>query len=66
MPMVLTLIEAIGGREKAEAVARDLGLTHWDARHDSDAFAFIAARYRTPTADFVAMQLEYPTPNSPH
>ena len=40
MPMTLTLIEAIAGRDKAEAVARDLGLTHWDARHDSDAFKF--------------------------
>ncbi|TIN14437.1 MAG: transcriptional regulator, partial [Mesorhizobium sp.] len=29
MPMALTLIEAIGGRDKAEAVARDLGLTQW-------------------------------------
>jgi transcriptional regulator GlxA family with amidase domain len=38
MPMSLTLIEAIAGREKAEAVARDVGLPHWDARHDSDAF----------------------------
>ena len=38
--MSLTLIEAIAGREKAEAVARDLGLTDWDARHDSDAFTF--------------------------
>jgi putative intracellular protease/amidase len=40
MPMSLTLIEAIAGRDKAEAVGRDLGLTHWDARHDSDAFRF--------------------------
>lgn len=40
MPMMLTLIEAIAGREKAEAVANDLGLDHWDARHDSDAFKF--------------------------
>jgi transcriptional regulator GlxA family with amidase domain len=38
MPMMLTLIEAIAGRSKAEAVARDLGLEAWDARHDSDAF----------------------------
>lgn len=38
MPMSLTLIEAIAGREKAEAVARDLGLDHWDARHRSEAF----------------------------
>ncbi len=40
MPMSLTLIEAIGGRDKAEAVARDLGLMDWDARHASDAFRF--------------------------
>src|SRR5688572_23570248 len=40
MPMMLTLIEAIAGREKAQAVAQDLGLTQWDARHDSSAFKF--------------------------
>jgi putative intracellular protease/amidase len=40
MPMSLTLIEAIAGRDKAEAVGRDLGLTHWDARHNSAAFQF--------------------------
>jgi putative intracellular protease/amidase len=40
MPMSLTLIEAIAGRDKAEAVGRDLGLAHWDARHDSAAFQF--------------------------
>jgi putative intracellular protease/amidase len=40
MPMSLTLIEAIAGRDKAEAVGHDLGLTHWDTRHRSDAFKF--------------------------
>ena len=40
MPLSLTLIEAIAGRDKAAAVARDIGLAHWDARHDSDAFRF--------------------------
>jgi hypothetical protein len=38
--MALALIEAIAGRERAEAVAGDLGLASWDARHDSDAFQF--------------------------
>jgi transcriptional regulator GlxA family with amidase domain len=38
MPMMLTLIEAIAGREKAEAVARELGVERWDARHASAAF----------------------------
>lgn len=40
MPMAVTLIEAIAGRGKAEAVARDIGLAEWDARHRSDAFQF--------------------------
>src|SRR4029450_5150385 len=40
MPMALTLIEAIAGRDKAQAVARDLGLVNWDTRHASDAFTF--------------------------
>ena len=38
MPMSLTLIEAIAGRKKAKDIARDLGITHWDARHKSSAF----------------------------
>lgn len=40
IPMSLTLIEAIAGRDKAQAVARELGLDHWDARHASDEFKF--------------------------
>lgn len=38
MPMMLTLIEAISGHAKAVAMARELGVDHWDARHDSAAF----------------------------
>ncbi len=38
MPMTLTLVEAIVGRAKAEDVAREIGVTGWDARHDSGAF----------------------------
>jgi transcriptional regulator GlxA family with amidase domain len=40
MPMALTLIDAIAGRDRAERVARDIGLARWDARHNSDAFRF--------------------------
>ena len=40
MPMSLTLIEAIAGRDKALAVGRDIGLADWDARHESDEFKF--------------------------
>jgi putative intracellular protease/amidase len=42
--MSLTLIEAIAGRNRAETVARDLGVTDWDVRHDSDAFTFTFTR----------------------
>jgi hypothetical protein len=40
MPMMLTLIEAIAGRAKANSVAHDLGVQTWDSRHASDAFRF--------------------------
>jgi transcriptional regulator GlxA family with amidase domain len=54
MPMSLTLIEAMAGRDKAEAVARDLGLTHWDARHDSAAFRFTRPFAATAIGNTVA------------
>ena len=40
MPMMLTLIEAIAGRSRAEQVARELGLATWNASHASAAFRF--------------------------
>jgi transcriptional regulator GlxA family with amidase domain len=40
MTLSLTLIEAIAGRDRAEATARDMGVTEWDARHRSEAFRF--------------------------
>lgn len=49
MPMMLTLVEAIAGRARAEAVARELGIARWDARHASGAFAL--------TRPFAAMVL---------
>jgi transcriptional regulator GlxA family with amidase domain len=54
MPMSLTLIEAIAGREKAQAVARDVGLPHWDARHASDAFKLDRAFALTVVGNRVA------------
>ena len=40
IPVALTLIEAIAGREKAASVAAEIGIERWDASHDSDAFRF--------------------------
>ena len=54
MPIALTLIEAIAGREKAEAVAREIGLTHWDAHHASDAFQFTRPFALTALANVAA------------
>lgn len=55
MPMTLTLIEAIAGREKAEAVALDLGLDYWDARHASDQFKFTLPFALTVSGNVVAI-----------
>lgn len=38
VPLMLALVEAVGGRQIAEKTARDLGVEHWDARHVSAAF----------------------------
>jgi len=38
MPATVALVEAIAGREKAESIARELGVDNWDARHRSSAF----------------------------
>lgn len=54
MPMMLTLIEAIAGRSKAEAVAGDLGLPRWDARHASDVFKLTRPFAMTVMANRIA------------
>jgi hypothetical protein len=38
MPISIALVEAIAGRERAVAVARDLGVNDWGTDHDSGAF----------------------------
>jgi len=54
MPMSLTLIEAIAGRHKADAVGREIGLPSWDADHDSDAFRFTRPFALTAIRNIVA------------
>lgn len=46
IPLALTLVEAIAGADKAGDVADAIGITQWDARHDSAAFGL--------SRDFVA------------
>jgi len=38
IPFSLALVEAIGGRDRARAVAKDLGAAGWTPVHDSDVF----------------------------
>lgn len=38
LPASLALVEAIGGTERANALAVSLGVTYWGPRHNSDAF----------------------------
>jgi putative intracellular protease/amidase len=44
VPAMLALIEAISGREKAQAVANELGVQSWTPAHDSSHFGLNAAR----------------------
>src|SRR5690606_1928207 len=54
LPMMLSLVEAIGGRGKAQAVADDLGVSTWNARHDSSAFGMTRAFATTVLANRLA------------
>jgi len=44
MPVALALVEAIGGRAQAQAVATDIGVTDWSPAHDSTWFQLDARR----------------------
>jgi putative intracellular protease/amidase len=54
MPMMLTLIEAIAGPARAAAVAHELGLDQWDARHASGAFRLTRPFATTVLANMMA------------
>lgn len=59
LPVSLALVEAIGGRAKAAALARELGAEGWDDDHDSGEFD-AAARQLVEAAS--AKRMERPTP----
>ncbi len=44
VPAALALVEAIGGRDKAQAVADELGVSSWTPAHDSAPFGLTAGR----------------------
>jgi transcriptional regulator GlxA family with amidase domain len=47
VPVMMALVEAIGGRESAERVAGAIGVTNWDARHRSSAFQLTGEHKKT-------------------
>ena len=44
VPTMLALVEAIGGREKAQTVASELGVDSWSPAHDSSLFGLTVDR----------------------
>ena len=38
MPISIALVEAIAGHDKADALAKNLGVSDWSSKHDSDQF----------------------------
>ncbi|MDS1141413.1 DJ-1/PfpI family protein [Pusillimonas sp. SM2304] len=47
VPVMLALVEAIGGRQTAERVAGELGIAAWDGRHRSAAFQLTTEHKKT-------------------
>jgi putative intracellular protease/amidase len=47
VPTMLALVEAIGGHEKAQSLASELGVTSWTPAHDSTPFRLDAGRMWT-------------------
>jgi transcriptional regulator GlxA family with amidase domain len=47
VPVMIALVEAIGGRDVAQRVADELGVTNWDARHNSSAFVLSTEHKKT-------------------
>jgi putative intracellular protease/amidase len=54
IPMSLTLVEAIAGSQRADAIARELGVANWDARHDSGAFKASGGFYSVAAANILS------------
>jgi putative intracellular protease/amidase len=44
VPTMLALVQAIGGRDKAQALATELGVASWSPAHDSSLFGLTANR----------------------
>lgn len=53
IPISLALVEAIGGRKKADEIAKALGITDWNSQHNSDEFYFDWRQYLTAAKNLI-------------
>ncbi len=54
LPASLALVQAIAGRDKAAALAQQLGVNDWSAEHDSSAFSLSSGDYATAAGNLLA------------
>ncbi len=54
IPVSLALVEAIAGRERAAAIAKELGATNWGAAHESKDFKLGARHILTAVGNMLA------------
>src|SRR5262249_33352381 len=55
LPASLALVEEIAGRERATALAHELGLATWDASHQSDRYQLDRSQVTTAAANLLAI-----------
>lgn len=53
IPISLALVEALGGRKKADEIALMLGITEWNSQHNSDEFYFDLRQYLTAAKNLI-------------
>jgi putative intracellular protease/amidase len=55
IPVSLALVEAVGGRARAETVAGEIGVTGWDPGHESAAYRLTLGHVATAAANGLAI-----------
>jgi transcriptional regulator GlxA family with amidase domain len=55
LPLSLALVEAIAGKPRAAALAREFGVRDWSPQHDSRRFSLGASGYLTAAGNYLAL-----------
>lgn len=59
VPISLALVEAIGGRETALRVAREIGATNWSVQHESSRFGLNFSRFVAYSSNLMALPFKH-------